>query len=367
MAWWTSNVPRRTIYTVLLLGFILTAYQLAELTNPKSPIQLRKLVHSIEHIPWRPSPPTEHPTILEQPVDPPIEADIEPHINYIPNAPVGRHFNITAVPPTLTSQAVPTCSYPIAFLVTPDKHCSGALGLYSSIIRNVLIQPEHLRNKTCVHVMYVDHNITSIEEMYRWHQKPNPYTAVEDCAALSNPVLNDIVPLHFHAIAPIVKPPLLSKGLLENWKVAFDKVNLWGFDVYPRVLFIDIDVVMITDLHLVFEESNPWATVAVSPDQFANCMDRARLNSGFMLLRPSRYFHVVALELLHDPEASCLTGDWAQGDQEVIGCMVSIFYFLNVGAFFKRRDLLPLAQAMASSREISHCFQYSKVEMNATD
>jgi len=40
-----------------------------------------------------------------------------------------------------------------------------------------------------------------------------------------------------------------------------------------------------------------------------------------ILLKPSRYFHISATELLYDPGASCISGKWEQSEQELLNCI----------------------------------------------
>lgn len=237
------------------------------------------------------------------------------------------HLHIISVPETPEDAGIPGCEYPILIHVTPDAHCTGALALYGSIVRNVLLQPSALSSKTCVHFTYVDPTLTSISDMYAWPVKTNPYTHVEDCKKLdTTPAYNKIVPVRWQALAPIEKPALMQ-GARPNWIAALNKVHSWAFDLYKRILLLDADSIIVTDLAQIFDESDPWVTIAGGVDQFPNCHSRSRLNGGMILLRPSRYFHVVATELLHDPAASCLTGVWQQSEQELLNCICGYNYF----------------------------------------
>lgn len=236
------------------------------------------------------------------------------------------HFNIESVPSTPKDAGIPNCEYPILIHTTPGEHCTGALALYGSIVRNVLLQPEHLKGKTCVHFTFVDENLESIAEMYKWEARSNPYTAVEDCKLLGGgsgqegKEFNKLVPVRWQALPPIEKPTLM-KDARPNWIAALNKVHSWAFDLYPRILLLDADSIMITDLAQIFLESDPWITVAGGVDQYPSCHSRSRINGGMILLRPSRYFHTVSLELLHDPKASCLTGTFQQSEQELLNCI----------------------------------------------
>ncbi|KAH6705448.1 hypothetical protein DL95DRAFT_458447 [Leptodontidium sp. 2 PMI_412] len=234
---------------------------------------------------------------------------------------LGKHVHVRPSAPTPKAATIEGCQYPVVIHVTPDGHCTGVLALYGSIVRNVLMQPEALQNKTCVHVTYVDPKMNSIEEMYKWDARANPFSTPKDCAALdSTPALNDVVPIRFQALRGIEKPDFMEAGL-ATWLVALNKVHSWSFDAYPRILLMDADSIAITDLHLIFDESNPRDTVTAAPDQFNNCGDRGRINGGMILLRPSRYFHISALEMIYDQGSSCVSQKWQQSEQELLNCL----------------------------------------------
>lgn len=256
---------------------------------------------------------------------------------------LGTHVHVKPVPETLPGSGIPNCEYPILIHVTPDAHCTGALALYASIVRNVLQDPNgRLGNKTCVHFTYVDEEMKGgIEEMYRWKTRGNPYSHVPDCELLGGHLdtsssssrkvnskgkeLNSIVPVRWQALTTIEKPSFMQTK--ATWLAALNKVHSWSFDLYPRILLLDADSMILQDLDLIFTESDPWLTIAGGVDQYPTCHDRARLNGGMILLRPSRYFHIVATELLYDPSASCLTGGtWQQSEQELLNCMCGYTY-----------------------------------------
>jgi hypothetical protein len=263
---------------------------------------------------------TVFPPSLETP-DPP-----QPSESSLGPAPedIGTHFHIR--PGAIAAAGFPKCDYPILIHVTPDVHCTGALALYGSIVRNTLLQPKELQDRTCVHLTYVDPALTSVEVMYEWLVRPNPFKELADCAAIdSNPEFNAIVPVRWQALSPFEKPPLMDSR--PAWIAALNKVHSWGFDVYPRILLLDADSIVITDLHKIFEDTSTDITIAGAPDQYASCHDRSRLNGGMILLRPSRYFHTVAIELLYDPVSSCLTGQWQQSEQELLSCICGYTYY----------------------------------------
>lgn len=258
--------------------------------------------------------------ILLKPGDPAPGAYREPGA-------IGVHFHIAPVPETLPAQRIKNCAYPVLIHVTPDNHCTGALTLYASIVRNVLLQPKKLQNKTCVYFTFVDQAL-GIEDMYLWKPRENPFEHVADCKAISDKQLEnwrDIVPFQWQGLAPIEVPSLMRAGV-PNWVHALNRIHSWAFDLYDRALYMDADSILVTDLALIFEEGDPRTTIYGGADQYWSCHDRGRLNGGLILLRPSRYFHVVALELLHDPTASCLTGKWQQSEQELLNCICGYTY-----------------------------------------
>lgn len=233
---------------------------------------------------------------------------------------IGKHFNVDLSTEVTRTPGFDGCEYPVVIHITPDVHCTGALTLYGSIVRNVLLQPA-LQQKTCVHFTYVDPELKTIHAMYRWPSRENPFTEVADCAALdSTPALNEVVPVRFQALVQIEKPDIMEAAH-ATWLTALNKVHSWGFDVYPRILLLDADSMILTDLDLIFDETSPEYTITGAADQWFNCRDRGRINGGMILLRPSRYFHITALERLYDPGASCKSGKWDQSEQELLNCI----------------------------------------------
>jgi len=234
---------------------------------------------------------------------------------------VGEYLHIRPSAPTAATSSIAGCVYPIVIHVTPDAHCTGALGLYGSIVRNVLKQPKELKGKVCVHFTFTDPDLKTVEEMYKWTPRGNPFTKVIDCALISEiPAYNEIVPVRWQALKTIELPTFMAAGL-ATWTTALNKVQSWGLDLYPRILILDADSVIIRDLHKIFDETPADITVAAPADQFWNCHDRVKLNGGMVLMRPSRYFHTVAAELLYDPGASCMSGVWQQSEQELLNCI----------------------------------------------
>lgn len=236
---------------------------------------------------------------------------------------LGKHFKVRPSGVD-TSAKVAGCEYPVLIHVTPDVHCTGTLAMYASIVHNVLKQPEALKDKVCVHVTYIDKDLKTIEEMYKWKARDNPYKSIVDCAALDNPEFNKVVPLRFQALAPLKKPEFMNAR--DAWVAALNKVHSWGFDLYPRILIVDADSIITNDLHKIYLEAPKDDTVTGAADQYSNCHDRSRLNGGMILLKPSRYFHISAAELLHDKDASCLGGSWGQSEQELINCICGYRY-----------------------------------------
>lgn len=185
----------------------------------------------------------------------------------------------------------------------------------------MLKQPKNLAKHTCAHVTFVDPELKTIEEMYRWTPRKNPYTHIPDCAALdSTPALNDVVPIRFQAL-PLIEKPAIMHAAHPPWLKALNKVHSWALDLYPRILLLDADSFIIQDMDLIFDEMDPDVNIAAASDQFNSCGDRLRINGGMVLLRPSRYFHISALELLYDPAGSCGSGEWGQSEQELLNCI----------------------------------------------
>lgn len=314
----SSTVTRRILFCgvlTLIVLFLVTAFHYTALGSPETSEKFGQFASSVKtQVQEILSPESSAKTGEDLPLEP-EGSDIEKGTDE-----VGKHVHVDLSTEIVRAPGVEGCEYPILIHVTPDVHCTGALALYGSIVRNVLQQPA-LQGKTCVHFTYVDPELQTIHSMYRWPARPNPFTEVPDCAALdSTPALNAIVPVRFQALIQIEKPAIMEASM-ATWLTALNKVHSWGFDVYPRILLLDADSMILTDLDLIFDETPELYTVAGAADQWYNCRDRNRINGGMILLRPSRYFHITALERLYDPSASCKSGKWAQSEQELLNCM----------------------------------------------
>jgi len=115
------------------------------------------------------------------------------------------------------------------------------------------------------------------------------------------PAYKKLVPVRWQEVSE-AKLPSFMEAAFPRWVVALNKVQSLGFDLYPRILILilDTDSVIITDLHRIFEEGPTEVTIAAAADQYWTCLHRTRLNTGIVLLRASRYFHTVAIELLYE-------------------------------------------------------------------
>lgn len=268
-----------------------------------------------------PSPNPPEPLRTEEVAATDQSAPVVENVPVTTTRPTGMHLHVQSTEAAKEGAGIPGCLYPILIHVTPDVHCTGALGLYGSIVRNVLMQPESLKGAVCVHFTFVDPALKTIEEMYKWTPRPNPFMQVKDCALINEiAAYNEVVPVRWQALTPIEVPSFMQAEL-ATWTTALNKVHSWAFDLYPRILILDADSVIITELHKIFTESPTDLTIAAPADQYLDCNDRTRLNGGMVLLRPSRYFHMVATELLYEQGASCISSRWQQSEQELLNCI----------------------------------------------
>ncbi|KAJ4392968.1 hypothetical protein N0V93_002172 [Gnomoniopsis smithogilvyi] len=318
----SSTITRRILFCGTLAAivlFLVTAFHYTALGSPETSEKIGKFASTVKTQVQEILSPASSATTEEHPGDE-VSSDIYGTDSEKGTDEVGKHFHVDLSTEVTRFGGIEGCEYPVVIHITPDVHCTGALALYGSIVRNVLLQPA-LQEKTCVHFTYVDPELKTIHAMYRWPARDNPFTEVADCAALDNtPALNDIVPVRFQALVQIEKPAIMEAAM-DTWLTALNKVHSWGFDVYPRILLLDADSMILTDLDLIFDETSPEYTIAGAADQWHNCRDRGRINGGMILLRPSRYFHITALERLYDPSASCKSGKWDQSEQELLNCI----------------------------------------------
>lgn len=208
------------------------------------------------------------------------------------NGQLGRHFQVHP-PKEPPHPGFAGCEYPIVIHSTPSDYCTGALVLYASLVRNVLLQPDHLKDKTCVHITYVEEKLKTLQEMYLWKPVANPFKHITECGMIDDmEEYNEVIPVRWQAI-PAFETPDFMKTDRHEWIAAMNKIYTWAFDVYPRILILDSDSAVISDLDLMFDEIPSHYTVAGANDQSQGCHDRSRINGGMILLRPSRYFQIV--------------------------------------------------------------------------
>ncbi|KAJ3346889.1 hypothetical protein HDU83_002576 [Entophlyctis luteolus] len=180
------------VVTALILGLLVaTAYvgDLSESLPAKLP-KAAEFLHSASSDLSQPGY-ADEPSDNKLTIDQPSNNQAEPKPTYDHGTEkgsggIGKHLRVKPSPPTPKSVAIPGCQYPIFIHVTPDVHSTGVLALYGSIMRNTLNQPDAPAKKTCVHVSFVDPALNSIEEMYQWTPRENPYKSVADCAALDS-------------------------------------------------------------------------------------------------------------------------------------------------------------------------------------
>lgn len=71
--------------------------------------------------------------------------------------------------------------------------------------------------------------------------------------------MKSIVPVRFQGLMPMEKPAKMKAR--PTWIAALNKVHSWGFDLYPRILILDADSFVLTDLHKIFLDSPRDSTV----------------------------------------------------------------------------------------------------------
>lgn len=232
-----------------------------------------------------------------------------------------RIFSDVDLPSAQRSKEHP-CLYPISTLVTPsDSYCDGASGLYGSIVRTVIgetVSP----GSVCVHFMYVDQNI-SVEEMYRWEEKVNPYSNINGCRELINEKMNALVPVSWYPIPTLILPPW-AKPDRSEWIAAINKIHVWAFDRFERTFFLDLDIVVLRQLTKIFDETPLIYDIVGGMDGWLGCNDRYSINGGAILIKGTRYFHHIAMQMIEDRNTTCSSRRWAQGDQELLNCICGL-------------------------------------------
>ena len=170
--------------------------------------------------------------------------------------------------------------------------------------------------------MYVDQNI-SIQQMYRWQSKVNPYSNINGCRELINEKMNALVPVSWYPIPKLIPPPW-SKLYRTEWIAAISKIHVWAFDRFERTFFLDLDIVVLREVTKIFDETPLIYDIVGGMDGWLGCHDRYSINGGAILIKGTRYFHHIAIQMVEDRNTTCSSRHWAEGDQELLNCICGL-------------------------------------------
>lgn len=107
--------------------------------------------------------------------------------------------------------------------------------------------------------------------------------------------------------------PLQARGL-EHWKYTFDKLFIWTLTEYDKVVFIDSDMMICSNIDSLFERKD---LSAVQAGHFLY-PDWIRLNSGIMVITPNiKTYNRLKSCIIPTIEERNIKGQ-GSGDQDVI-------------------------------------------------
>lgn len=127
--------------------------------------------------------------------------------------------------------------------------------------------------------------------------------------------------VRFLPVTPLTPPPWHSPRF-ERWTYSYNKLPLLSLTDYARILFLDGDVLVAASLADFFALPYP---LAAALDTAQNCrMAQTKLNAGVLLFAPSPHLYSVFLSALHSREASCISGQLEELEQELLNCVCGL-------------------------------------------
>jgi alpha-N-acetylglucosamine transferase len=105
-----------------------------------------------------------------------------------------------------------------------------------------------------------------------------------------------------------------------SWAVSFNKVIVLSMSMFERILFLDCDVVLLSNpVQTYLANTKPTDILVGVADQFDGCQRRDVMNGGLFVVKPSSLLYEQAQTMLRNP--SCLSRIWKWSDQELLNCL----------------------------------------------
>ncbi len=106
----------------------------------------------------------------------------------------------------------------------------------------------------------------------------------------------------------------------SSWNYTFDKLYIWGLTQFEKIVFIDSDMVVFKNLDHLFERKD--FTASLAGVLFPTNHNIRIMNSGLMVLTPSKDIEKSLVELAGEVISNMHTKGLPVGDQDVINAYV---------------------------------------------
>lgn len=102
----------------------------------------------------------------------------------------------------------------------------------------------------------------------------------------------------------------------SNWDYTFDKLKIWGLTQFDKIVFVDSDMIVVNNIDHLFEK--PDFSAALAGVLFPSCEGLNFINSGIMVLTPSKQIELEMLDLAKTVVPEMRHAGKPVGDQDVI-------------------------------------------------
>ncbi len=109
---------------------------------------------------------------------------------------------------------------------------------------------------------------------------------------------------------------LFEDEQFSHWRYSFDKLLLWGLTQYERMVFLDADMMLVSNTDELFSDS--YLPISAVQAGFSLHKDWIRLNSGLIIIEPSVDTMNRMLAMIEDVVKERSKQGLASGDQDVI-------------------------------------------------
>jgi len=126
----------------------------------------------------------------------------------------------------------------------------------------------------------------------------------------------------------LVEPAITFKAnnveWASNWDFTFDKLKVWGLTQFEKIVFVDSDMLVIKNIDHLFER--PATSAALAGVLFPSCEQINFLNSGLMVIEPSKDIESKLISLAKVLAPQMRREGKAVGDQDIINAYYSDWF-----------------------------------------